>query len=506
MNGNGNRFLAVFLLSAAIFSRLFAQQGGRTAFPALDADPLARDLAARARNGTYSWRDLTDIALWVSGAAEFPPRNQRAIPANRSYRDAIVAAAEELAGARDLPADPRGRGEYVLTFLYGRFLRTYTLNQTRLDELLTTGRYNCVSSAVLYLIFAGAVGLEVRGVMTRDHAFATVVAGTTQIDVETTNPYGFDPGNRREFHDDFGKVTGFAYVPARNYRDRVIISPLELVSLILSNRIAELEARNRFAETVPLAVNRAALLAGRPDATDSEFFASGERDLQDRLLNYGASLSNSGKEAEALSWAALVVERFGEAGSGPRWEEFSFTALNNLVVKQLRARRTAEAREGLSRYGALVSAAHRRTLEALLTDADLLTRANAAGEDPVALLRDIEAARAGALVTPARAEELRTFVIIKESERIAAAEGSGAARAYVEGAIARYGRNARLNEALQVHRQNRIAELHNAFARLYNARNFEAARTQARAALEEFPDNRQLKQDLDLAEEAAARR
>jgi tetratricopeptide (TPR) repeat protein len=493
-------------MTAALFPRLFAQQSGRTVFPSLDADPLARDLAARMRDGAYDWRDLAEIALWASGAAEFPPRNQRAIPANRSYRDTIFAAAEELARAEDLPADPRARGEYTLTFLYQRFLKNYALNQTRLDEILTTGRYNCVSSAVLYTIFAGAVGLEVRGVMTRDHAFATVLAETDQIDVETTNPYGFDPGNRREFHDDFGKVTGFAYVPARNYRDRVTISPLELASLILSNRIADLESRGRYVEAVPLAVNRAALLAGRRNPTDSEFFASGERDLQDRLLNYGVSLMKSGKETDALEWAALVGERLETAGSGPRWEEFSYSALNNLVVKHLRARRVGEARDSVSRYGVLVSATHRRSLAGMIADADILARANAAGEDPAALLRDIEAARAGALVPPARAEELRTFVIMKEGERVAASEGASAALGYIERAIAQYGRNARLDESLRVHRENRLAELHNAFARLFNGRNFEAARTQALTALEEFPNNRQLRQDLEITEEALRRR
>ncbi|MDR1910165.1 MAG: hypothetical protein LBQ35_09665 [Spirochaetaceae bacterium] len=485
--------LLPLILGAVIFPRLFAQG----AFPSLEADPQARRFAERARNGLDAWQDITDAALWASGAEE------------RGSREVIAAAVEEFLSLPEPAGDPRSRGEAVLTFLHRRFLKGYSLNQTRLDEILRTGRYNCVSSAVLYAIFAGAAGLEVRGVMTRDHALIIVKAGSEWIDVETTNAYGFDPGNRREFHDQFGEVTGFAYVPARNYRDRVSISVLELVSLILSNRIAELEGRNRYAEAVPLAVNRAALLAGRRDPADSDFFAGGERDLQDRLLNYGAALSNAGREADALEWAALAEAALaspGDGRGGERWEEFSFAALNNLIVRHIRAGRITEARNSLNRYGAQVSAARRRSLEALLTEAALAARSNEAGQDPEALLRDIGLARDASLIDGRRAEELRNFVIIREGQRIAASEGPAAAAAYTAGAITRYGGSAQLENALQVYRQNRLAELHNAFARLYNARNFDAARLQARSALSEFPGNRQLQRDLDMAEEALRRR
>jgi transglutaminase-like putative cysteine protease len=246
--------LSIKGVCAVLFFLLGIEISAQT-FPRLETDPKALEYARRAeRNGGYSWTDLAEISLWASGVVQ---------AGKSSALEQIRAAAAELKSSPELPAPGRERAEYILTFMHKKFLKSYSLYQTRVDTLLSGGKYNCVSSAALYMILARSAGLDVSGVMTRDHAFAEVHVNGEDIDVETTNPYGFDPGSRREFHDQFGKLTGFAYVPARNYRDRAAISPIELVSLILSNRIAELESRNRFAEAVPLAIDRVALLEGK---------------------------------------------------------------------------------------------------------------------------------------------------------------------------------------------------------------------------------------------------
>jgi tetratricopeptide (TPR) repeat protein len=413
----------------------------------------------------------------------------------------IASAAVDLAASPALPADQRGRAEYVLTFMYERFLRNYSALQTRLDEVFVSGRYNCVSSAVFYTILASSIGLEVQGVMTRDHAFVTVNAGGELIDVETTNPYGFNPGSRRDFQDAFGSVTGFAYVPARNYRDRVNISPLELVSLILSNRIAELETRGRYGEAVPLAVSRADILSRRSDPTNSPFFVDPEKDLRDRIFNYGAALIKDGKDVEALAWADIARRRFDDS----RWDEFISAALNNQLVRLLRSQRIADARSALESRAPSLGAASYNRLNALVLDAELFQRIAQLGKTETAetLLRAIDNAQ-GALAA-SRIEELRNFIILKEGELLAAEQGAAAAIAYVEAAIARYGRNTRLDEALRVHRQNRVAALHNGFAALFNRRDYAAARLHIIAALEEFPENRQLQSDLRTVEQALRR-
>ena len=207
---------AVFFFIAALMPLSFAGAQGAQRFPSLDASPrayeLARLVSANNVQNNVQWRNLAEASLWASSVNAGQGAEQRAL----AYMDRINAAAAELAAASDLPRDPKERGDYVLTFIHRRFLRNYSELQTRVDEIFVSGRYNCVSSAILYMVLAQSVGLDVEGVMTRKHAFVTVAAGSERIDVETTNRFGFDPGNRRDFHDAFGRTTGFAYVPAGN--------------------------------------------------------------------------------------------------------------------------------------------------------------------------------------------------------------------------------------------------------------------------------------------------
>ncbi|MDR2101849.1 MAG: hypothetical protein LBP43_04695, partial [Treponema sp.] len=362
-----------FVRAGVFFMLIFISAGrpeaqslaGRTVFPSFTPDPKAYEYGRRGRDGAFSWQDLAEISLWASGA---PAGEASAGNRRPSFGELISNAVEELRTDPDLPSGARERGEYILSFMHERLLRSYAEHQTRLDTLLTGGSYNCVSSAVLYMILAASAGLNVEGVMTRDHAFVTVKAGGESIDVETTNPYGFDPGSRREFHDGFGRLTGFAYVPARNYRDRSAITQLELISLIMSNRISDLESRNRFSEAVPLAANRAALLSSRNKNADSSFFTDPEKDLLDRLFKYGSSLIREGKEEDALRWADLAGAKYS---GDERWQEFRYAALNNVLVKLLRNRRIEEARETLHRNMPRLSPAYFNLLDTMVLDAEL---------------------------------------------------------------------------------------------------------------------------------------
>jgi tetratricopeptide (TPR) repeat protein len=491
---------ALLLLLILQISPLPAQSN--SGFPILEPDRQAAEFAHRGQMGPYTWQDLAEISLWASGAdaASSPARGQP------SYRALIGAAVDELKNTADLPKNERERGEYVLSFMHKKFLKSYSAMQTRIDTILSNGRYNCVSSAVLYLILAGAVNLEVKGVMTRDHAFITVYAGEEAIDVETTNPYGFDPGNRRDFHDDFGKLTGFVYVPARNYRDRTTIGALELVSLILSNRIAELESRNRYAEAVPLAVNRASLLKGRRDGVSSSIFEDPEKDMIDRLLNYGASLINAGKEEDALRWAALA----GGTYPSPEWQEFILVAANNHMVKLVRGGRISEARSFLTANAGLLSPANFNQLELMIVGTELTERARQISrpEEAGEILAALDNATAAKQLVPDRAKELRSFVILKAAELLAAAPNRDwlAAIAWLESSIARYGSDPRLEQEIRNFSSNRAADFHNRFAAAYNKRNYDEAEAILREGLAEFPGNRQLQNDRTTVERAAAGR
>jgi hypothetical protein len=491
--------LAAGFLSAQSSQGSQSTQGSRTAFPSLDAAPVSYQYARRlARNGSTYWQDLAEAALWASSLNAGPGAEEKAA----AYINRIRSAAAELAA--DLPADPKEKGEYVLVFLHKHFLKSYSEYQTRVDEIFVSGRYNCVSSAVLYMVLGLSAGLDINGVMTKDHAFVTVNTGTERVDVETTNRYGFDPGNRKEFHDAFGKATGFAYVPAKNYRDRAEISGLELVSLILSNRISVLEKGNRYAEAVPLAINRAALLSEEdtpPDGSQNkaELFEDPQRDMMNRIFNLGAYLLKTGKEDDAVSWAEYAGSRFPDP---QRWQEFIKAAVNNKLVKLIRTKKTAEARAGLTSLKPRLSADNYNALDSMVLEAEAADMVNGIRNPG-----DVEAAlaflsRSWEKLPVQGREEMRTTAVLKEAERIGRSKDWTGGMAWLNAAMEQYGKNSRFESAFRTFRQNRVGELHNTFAALFNKRDYAGAKDVVEKALVEFPGERQLVQDLTLVNKA----
>lgn len=147
------------------------------------------------------------------------------------------------------------KGELILMFLHDNILTKYIENQTRIDTILQDGTFNCVSSAVYYMMLGKYSGLEVKGVSTKDHAFCSIITDEDPIDIETTNIHGYDPGKKKNFTDSFGNITGYSYVPPGNYRLRTTLEEKGLLSLILQNRIAYLQGRNRYEETVGLSID-----------------------------------------------------------------------------------------------------------------------------------------------------------------------------------------------------------------------------------------------------------
>jgi hypothetical protein len=491
-------------------------------FPSLEPDSRAEAYARRGAGG-YSWEDLAEISLWASiteGGPSAPAVHTGTGSAGSADGEALMArlrdAVRELRNSPELPQGLRERGEYILGWMHRKFLKTYSLQQTRLDALLTGGRYNCVSSAVLYLVLGTASGLEIRGVMTKDHAFAAVRAGDEWIDVETTNPYGFDPGNRKEFQDQFGRVTGFAYVPSGNYRDRAVIGAVELISLIFSNRIAELERRGRFAEAVPLAISRGGLLLGGGEKRPAPgggtlsggaaevgetppFFEDPRRDVLNRIFNFGASLLQGGKEDEALRWAALAAPRYPD---GERWQEYILAAANNRMIRQIRGGRFAEARDRLNLLAPDLNAANFTRLDMALTNAELTDGAakiKTTG-DAEAVIAAIDRAEGRRLLPAGRAGELRLFAVEKGAALLSAGRDWAGAAAWLEKAMERYGPGPRLEQNLRNARSNLAADYHNRFAEAWNRRDRETALRILEEGLALFPGHQQLLADRAVVE------
>ncbi|MDR2900358.1 MAG: hypothetical protein LBV20_02400 [Treponema sp.] len=486
------KHFSLIIIILFVQSFLFSQSNIKQ--PRLDPDEKAFEFAHIGQTRDYSWQDMLDIALWASGA-DYSKDN--------TVRNSILASGEILAKSKDLPQQKNDQGEFILNYMHQTFLKKYEEKQTLLDVLVNTGRYNCVSSAVLYAIFASVIGLETNGILTKDHAFIQVNIGTELVDVETTTLYGYNPGIKKEFHDGFGNTTGYAYVAPRNYRDRSPISQLELMSLILSNRIVDLESRGFFADAVGIAIDKAALMSARRNPSESSFFTDPNKDVMDRLFNYGASLIQAGKEEDALSWADAAESRYPDN----RWQDFVFAAANNHLVKMIRTKKISDARVFLDMEASRFSSANYAKLELLVSDAELvqITSLVSTAVGTEQALQKIAQIESRGIISADRIAEVRSFVLLKEAERRAKNSGWKDAAIYMEHAIDTYGSNTQLKNALKVFKDNIAIDYHNEFADLFNAGEYEEALRVMQKALQEFPSNRQLTSDLRMVENAMER-
>ncbi|MCL1992752.1 MAG: hypothetical protein FWG66_07380 [Spirochaetes bacterium] len=484
-------------LTAALFLAVpaFAQSGA--GFPRIEPQAAAVDFFQRGLDGGFSWTDLAEISVWASGG-------------NAAAVQRILDVQGAIAASPDLPQGRRELADFILLYLHSNVFRAYSLDQSRVDTVFANGRFNCVSSAVLYIILAQAFGIEAYGVVTKDHAFVMVRIDGEYIDVETTSAFGFDPGGRREFHDDFGRITGFVYVPAGNYHDRQTISAIELVSVIMTNHIANLEAASRFAEAVPIAVDRSALLTGvgaqavSPfrHVSGGSFFDDPRRDKMNRLFNLGAFLLNSRREEEALRWAAFASPRY-PCPEG-RWQELVLASVNNRVMRFVAANQIGQARTFLNSHEADLTAASFAHLDVMLLDNELVSRANGirTAGDGGAVISDIELALGTGRIAAGRGGEILNFAIQRTASVIGGAGGWLTAINFIEDAQARFGSNADLDRALQTFRQNRVTDFHNRFATEWNRGNLDEARRILDEGLAEFPANSQLQSNREAVERA----
>lgn len=394
----------------------------RTTIPA--PHPLAVRLAASSE--PLSLDDLVDAALAFSGVADAD------LPAYRRELLAAVAGFQRRAAAT---TDPAVLGPLALAYLHETLLDRYDVRQVRIDVLLDRGLFNCVSSSVLYLVLARSVGLTVGGVRTADHAFVTVNVGGATVDVETTNPYGYDPGSRTEFRDSFGRVTGFAYVPPSNHRGRTAIGERGLLALLLYDRVSFAIERGEHEAALEPAVTAWAL-AGDAFARST---------LVTALSNCAVRLAQAERFDEAVD---LIDQADRTFGADPDLAQRRREILHNQVVT-------------------LVEAGELDAAEALLAS-------------PL---------RAAAFDARDRRELAVWVVQVRADLSARTADYAGAAATIADG-IALIGAEPRLMAAYE-------AYTHNAFARLFNSRRFEEAKALLESALSRHPDSRLIRQDLD---------
>jgi hypothetical protein len=533
--------LACLLTLAQTEARAQAAGAPASIADSFKPEPLFAEL--RLLPSPESLSDLERIDLAVSGVSE-PDR----IAAYEAKLDSIFAG---LKSEADSIADPSAKAEAVLSYLHKTSFKAYREDATTLDGVLDTGIFNCVSSALLYALAAKSLGIEVAAVRTSDHAFCSVRIGDRSIDVETTNPYGFDPGNKKEFKDSFGRATGYAYVAPGAYGDRRDITLRELAGLVLSNRASALERSGRYAQAVKVGADYAAILPGE----ETSAF------LSDRVNNLVASFEArrdyAGAEAAALAAAAALPEdgrvaslaaqasynraaALAQAGDwagafdraavllaspGSGADKASRDALAELMRSSLSALGRALAQKGdfegarraVADRTATASAQAAKEAYAEIGDIELVRAANgmAFAQAQATADRLLSAGQASA----SRYAEATAAIYGKEAARIGkAGDFLGAAKVAEDGiakldaatlgvkldpaAKSAQAPRANLVQIADAMRHNFVAQAHNRFAARYNAGDYAGAEAIMNEALAAMPGDPTLAKDLETARAA----
>ncbi len=313
---------SILVLFFFLFSFPFALNAGETS-EKVRTIPSEHAVRLSGAGGPIFLDDFIECALLFSGTEYDDLVHERA---------EVYSVISELTEAVGAEKEPEARAEQVLLYMHRNLLTIYKERQTRLDVLLKEGSYNCVSSAILYTILLKSMGFKVWGIRTADHAFCRVQAGERAFDVETTSPYGFDPGSKKEFKDHFGKITGFSYVPPANYGSRQDTDEKGLLSLILYNRSAFLSELKNYEEAVAPSVDAYTLLK------DSESY--------DRMIvsltNLGSSYGIRRNYQRAVSFISAVS---GDFKHEPRLKKLKQDLVHNWVIELINRGKLDEAQD-----------------------------------------------------------------------------------------------------------------------------------------------------------------
>ncbi len=202
-----------------------------------------RSLFADLADGAPKRWTFEEAALIVSGAHT---AEQRA-----PYLEKLARLENDAASAIGSDGAPFERGAKLLRWLYRRgALKRYNYGQTDLTTLLDSGNYNCVSSALLYMLAARHLGLDVRAIEVPDHAFVMLYDGTRHVDVETTTPDGFDPDADAAGAGRFRRMTGLIRPSTEQPELRREVDGLWLLGAVYYNRGVNDDLARRYSDAL----------------------------------------------------------------------------------------------------------------------------------------------------------------------------------------------------------------------------------------------------------------
>ncbi len=389
------------------------------------------------------------------------------------------------------------RGKAILKYLYQNYLKAYSLNQTKIDVALETGTYNCVSSAVLYMAAAKAAGLEVRGQSTTQHAFCSIYVPDEKsgkpkrIDVETTNPYGFNPGSKEEIEHE-NQIKKYYVVPKKYYSNRQEVSDGVFAGLIAGNLCADYIKSGEYTKALPLGAARWNAVKNEPVKS----VASVRNSFDILAANYVNLLPPSAASYfSTLDWFSAFIDRWG---STDFLQKNLDSSIINLLVLCFQEKNYPLAREAYEKYKTKLSLSQITKSEEIITDTIIITATD--GLPPEQKVEEINhLLSSDELSNSARQNRANLHL---ESYWLEYLNQLMNSRNYELGytnatnALSQLPKSTKIKAMQNGFYNNQIATIHNSFAKQANARNFEAAQAIVEEGLEKYPNDKTLKKDL----------
>jgi tetratricopeptide (TPR) repeat protein len=183
---------------------------------------------------------LLDLALVASGDIR---TKAAAAPLKRKVAGFITRHKGKLKRV----IDPWHRAKKLHKLMHKEFLKEsdtlkgYKAPQSKLSTLLKTGRYNCISSTILFVILCRYLGFNAQGVILPSHAFAQITFPDGKVvEAETTNTKGYGLVHNRKFYREnssvWARLRGLSNTSYQDYQRRRIKSPLMLIHHNMNNQ------------------------------------------------------------------------------------------------------------------------------------------------------------------------------------------------------------------------------------------------------------------------------
>lgn len=389
------------------------------------------------------------------------------------------------------------RGEAVLRLMYRDVLKKYVLTESSITAMFQKGQYNCVSATLLYVALAKEAGLETVIYKTTDHSFCAVKTEDRLIEVETTNPYGFDPGTKKALPAQKKGATSWAVIPQRYYNNKQVISDRVLASLVGGNISTLAMKDNDYALAVPLSIARYEFTRKEDTTAAKEV----KREFDMVATNYVSHLQRQGRPLAALYW---MEEALAQWESSDIWQDCIDEVVQNSVVFYLNQSKVEQAQEIYEGWSQRLTSKTREEVAL-----NIFIGAMDAGVKDVepaqalAFLRTMEQHPVASTIKgAAKLKENREYVWQSQVKVLVDQQQFLEAAAVARQGVQSLGTSRVLSNLEKQCLNNHAVTVHNKYAALFNQKKYQEALEVVQQGLMEVPGNRTLQADLNKVQRA----